>query len=301
MQKNNSHNAKFIDYLKAWPQYLLPHYLLCNLMHRVTRSRLILWKNVFTRWFIHQYRVDMSEAAQPDINQYECFNAFFTRELKPNAREINQQPGAIISPVDGTISQMGVINDQQIFQAKGREFSLTTLLGGNEQWANQFSGGQFATLYLSPKDYHRIHMPISGNLQAMTYIPGRLFSVNPATTRAVPNLFARNERVVCLFQNDELGPFIMVLVGALFVGSMETIWHGVITPPHGAKLHIWEYDKNSEFETALAKNAEMGRFNMGSTVILLFPAKTSQWLNKLESGQKIKMGQQLGEVKKNLA
>jgi phosphatidylserine decarboxylase len=280
-----------MDYLKAWPQYLLPHFWLCNIMYRLTRSRVQWWKNAFTGWFIKQYGVDMSEAQQTDPRGYEHFNAFFTRPLAEGARPVCDEPDAVICPVDGVISQLGFIHSQRLFQAKGKDYTLRELIGGEPQWVDEFTDGEFLTMYLSPKDYHRIHMPWHGQAKHMVHLPGRLFSVSPATTRAIPNLFARNERVVVYFDNPNCGPFIMVLVGALFVGSIETVWEGVITPPHGNRVNRWDYTANP---IELSRGSEMGRFNMGSTVILLFPRGAASWSDTLHAGGKVQMGQKFG-------
>lgn len=294
--------AGLLDYIKAWPQYLLPHYALSNLMHALTRSKIKWWKNAFIHWFIGQFKINMDEASPSDPKQYSCINEFFTRPLKADARPLNINPERILCPVDGAISQLGDIETHRVFQAKGRSFTIDELLGGDKHWSDTFTDGQFATLYLSPKDYHRIHMPVRGRLLQMTYIPGRLFSVNPATTRAIPRLFARNERVVTVFETD-YGPMALVLVGAIFVASMETVWHGVITPPHRHNTQQWNYTTGDHDNPGnpgeqnppvnLEQGAEMGRFNMGSTVILLFPKNSMLW-NGLESGQSVKLGQEMG-------
>lgn len=216
--------------------------------------------------FIARYNVNMAEAAEPDITRYDTFNAFFTRALKADARPIADAPW--ICPVDGAISQFGQIEHDQIFQAKGHQYSTTALVGGDASLAQQFENGSFATIYLSPRDYHRIHMPCDGRLRKMIYVPGELFSVNPATARGVPGLFARNERVVCVFDTDT-GPFVLTLVGATIVGSMATVWHGVVNPPRRKAVTTWHYDAG---QVVLKKGEEMGRFLLGSTVVMLFPA-----------------------------
>lgn len=295
MSEKNNNKASLVDYVKAWPQYLLPHGALSNLMFLFTRSEKTWWKNPFIRWFVKQYDVDMSEAVQQDITCFNNFNAFFTRELKADARPVASAEHSVACPVDGYISQLGPINEGRVFQAKGRDYSLNDLLAGNDDWVKTFTGGQFATIYLSPKNYHRIHMPVSGTLTHMTYVPGRLFSVSPATARAIPRLFARNERVIARFET-EAGPLIMILVGAIFVGSMETVWHGVVTPPHGQKLQHWDYmsGDHSGKPVTLKRGEEMGRFNMGSTVILLTPENV-HW-SDLQPGQPVRMGQEIATV-----
>jgi len=292
---NNDSPSTLVDKIKVWPQYLLPHYLLTDLMFFLTHSKLRVWKNLFTRWFARQYQVDMSLAVNEDLSSYENFNHFFIRPLKPEARPICPDTNCIASPVDGTVSQAGKINDESIFQAKGHDYSLTELLGSQTEWVNKFRNGSFATIYLSPKDYHRIHMPFDGELKQMTYVPGKLFSVSPATTREIPRLFARNERVVCFFETAN-GPMAVILVGAMIVGSMETVWHGTITPPHGKQLSHWHYGPASseaskpQKEVALNKGEELGRFNMGSTVILLFPEDKIDWDSKLKANSSLQMG-----------
>jgi phosphatidylserine decarboxylase len=265
-------------------------------MHGITRIRTPLIKNTLITWFARQYGVDMSEASQPDAAAYEHFNAFFTRALKPEVRPVCEQANALLSPVDGAVSQVGAIIEQgRIFQAKGRSYSLLELIGGDQQLAREFDNGSFITLYLSPKDYHRIHMPLNGNLKHMLHVPGRLFSVSAATTRVVNRLFARNERVVNLFDNPSVGDFYVILVGALFVGSMETVWHGQVTPPHGGFLKRWDYDSN-DAPFRFNKGQEMSRFNMGSTVILLFKPGTVRWSGELMVDTPVKIGQKLGEI-----
>lgn len=218
------------------------------------------------RWFVGKYGVNMAEAANPDIASYPSFNEFFTRALKPGARPL--AAADLVCPVDGAISQFGAINGDRIFQAKGHDYTTTALVGGDQQLAAQFEGGSFATIYLSPRDYHRIHMPAAGRLLRMIYVPGALFSVNPATARGVPGLFARNERVVCVFEGEQ-GPFVLVLVGATIVGSMATVWHGVVNPPRTKNIREWRYDEQAPVQ--LRQGDEMGRFLLGSTVVMLFP------------------------------
>ena len=292
----SDNGPSFKDYLKAWPQYLLPHYLLCNGMHAFTRIRLPVLKNAFIRWFAKQYSVNLAEAVHENPADYEHFNAFFTRALKPQARPLHQDTQVVVSPVDGTISQIGSITEGRIIQAKGRDYSLLELIGGDTHLEAEYADGLFITIYLSPKDYHRIHMPLSGRVKHMLHVPGRLFSVNAATTRVIRRLFARNERVVTLFSNPGVGDFFCILVGALFVGSMETVWHGAITPPHGRFLKRWDYTNDASSRLSLNKGEEMGRFNMGSTVILLFKPGTVSWSQGLGAGRPVVMGQKLGEM-----
>ncbi len=252
------------DRLAVLPQYLLPKQLLTMIAGRFASARAGSLTTSAIRRFVARYGVDMSEAADPDIASYATFNDFFTRALRPDARPI--APAAVICPVDGAVSQLGAIEHDQIFQAKGHRYSTTALLGGDAAMAEQFKDGSFATIYLSPRDYHRIHMPCPGRLLRMVHVPGALFSVNPVTARGVPGLFARNERVVCHFQTP-LGPMALVLVGATIVGSMATVWHGQVNPPRTGKLRSWDY---STQPITLAQGEEMGRFMLGSTIVLLF-------------------------------
>jgi len=279
------------DYLKAWPQYLLPTHALSRVMHALTRSSNPLMRRWFLRWFVKHYRVDMSLAQEPDLDSYATFNDFFTRALRPEARPIVSGEKTIACPVDGAVSQAGAIHADRIFQAKGQDYSLLQLLGGDQQWAEKFTDGHFATLYLSPRDYHRIHIPLDARLRAMSHVPGRLFSVNAATARVIPGLFARNERVVAYF-DTAAGPMAMVLVGAIFVASIETVWAGEITPPAGRQVRHWDYEGSEAQE--FAKGEEMGRFNMGSTVIVLFGRDAVQWAASVTPGAPVQMGQQLG-------
>jgi phosphatidylserine decarboxylase len=253
------------DRLAVLPQYLLPKQAITALAGRGASARGGAFTTLVIRWFVRRYGVNMAEAAQPDVASYPTFNEFFTRALKPGARPLADAP--LICPVDGAISQFGAIAGDQIFQAKGHHYSTTALVGGDTALAARFQDGAFATLYLSPKDYHRIHMPCDGRLVRMIHVPGALFSVNPATARGVPGLFARNERVVCVFESTR-GPFVLALVGATIVGSMATVWHGVVNPPRVGELREWRYDDQT---IAFRQGEEMGRFLLGSTVVLLFP------------------------------
>ena len=240
------------------------------------------------RRFIARYGVNMSEAADPDVSHYSSFNEFFTRSLREGARPLSDAPW--VCPVDGAISQFGPITRDRIFQAKGHDYTTRALVGGDAALAAQFEDGAFATLYLSPKDYHRIHMPCAGRLARMIHVPGTLFSVNPATARGVPGLFARNERVVCVF-DSERGPFVLVLVAATIVGSMATVWHGVVNPPRPAGVREWTY---AESDVMLERGAEMGRFLLGSTVVMLFPRNTLAFNPQWSPGRSIRMGEAMG-------
>ncbi|MCW5640338.1 MAG: phosphatidylserine decarboxylase, partial [Rubrivivax sp.] len=253
------------DRLAVLPQYLLPKRLLTTLAGRAAAARAGAATTRVIRWFVARYGVNMAEAADPDIGAYASFNDFFTRALAPGARPLAQAD--LLCPVDGAISRFGAIDGDRIVQAKGHHYTTRALVGGDAALAAAFDGGWFATLYLSPKDYHRIHMPCDGRLRRMIHVPGALFSVNPVTARGVPGLFARNERVVCVF-DGAAGPFVMVLVGATIVGSMATVWHGVVNPPRPGRLREWRYD---DAPVDLAQGAEMGRFLLGSTVVLLLP------------------------------
>lgn len=282
------------DRLRNLPQYLLPQRLLTRLTYRLVRIRKPWFKDALIRGFAWRFRVNLDEALEPNLRAYPDFNAFFTRALKPGVRPLAPGDRIICCPVDGAVSQMGTADADVLLQAKGRSFSLTALLGGDPERARSFQGGKFATLYLSPRDYHRIHMPLSGRLREMVHIPGKLFSVSPLTTRVVPELFARNERVVALFDTP-LGPLALVLVGAINVASIETVWAGVITPPLGATLRRWTYPVNGNGAVHLDKGAEMGRFNMGSTVILLFSQNAVRWESGIQPGMTVRMGQRLGK------
>ena len=253
------------DRLKVLLQHLLPKQRLTVFAGRIAGAHGGSMTTRLIRWFVGKYGVDMDEAEDADIGSYKCFNDFFTRPLKSGARPL--AAADFVCPVDGAISQFGAIDDHHILQAKGHRFTTTELVGGDKALAAQFRHGSFANLYLSPKDYHRLHMPCDGVLTRMIYVPGALFSVNPVTARGVPNLFARNERVVCVFASPEHGPFVMVLVGATIVGSMATVWHGVVNPKRTNKVTEWTYDEGA---IALKKGEEMGRFLLGSTIVLLF-------------------------------
>lgn len=282
------------DRLFILSQYLLPHHLLSRLAGCLAESRVEWIKGPFTRWFARRFDIDMSQAANEDINGYENFNAFFTRALKADARPLDPTPGAVLSPADGAISQHGKIENGRIFQAKGHNFSLLELLGGDSERAAPFMGGQFSTIYLSPRDYHRVHMPLAGTLREMIYVPGRLFSVNQTTAENVPELFARNERVVCIF-DTERGPMAMVLVGAMIVASIETVWAGLVTPPK-RELKTFRYDEQARQPIHLDKGAEMGRFKLGSTVILCFGPEQVSWAENLCAGSAVRMGQALTDT-----
>ncbi|MES2024420.1 MAG: archaetidylserine decarboxylase [Pseudomonadota bacterium] len=269
-------------------QYLLPKKALTAFGGKIAGAKAGPLTTSLIRWFVGKYNVNMTEAANPNIASYASFNEFFTRALRAGARPIAD--AAFICPVDGAISQFGAIEKDQIFQAKGHNYSTTALVGGDQDLAAQFENGSFATLYLSPRDYHRIHMPCDGRLLRMIYVPGDLFSVNPTTARGVPGLFARNERVVCVFEG-ETGPFVLTLVGATIVGSMQTVWHGVVNPPRLGEMREWRYDKQ---HLVLKKGEEMGRFLLGSTVVMLFPKDALAFNQKWQPIGAVQLGEVMG-------
>ena len=279
------------DSFKVRLQYLLPKQALTAFAGWVASRR---WGDLTTQlitWFVGKYQVNMAEAANPDIASYPSFNDFFTRALKPGARPL--ATADLICPVDGAISQFGAIKRDQIFQAKGHHYSTTALVGGDAALAAQFQDGSFATLYLSPRDYHRIHMPCDGRLRRMIYVPGDLFSVNPTTARGVPGLFARNERVVCVFDSPA-GPFVLTLVGATIVGSMATVWHGVVNPPRLAAAREWRY---ADQAPELKQGDEMGRFLLGSTVVMLFPKSALAFNAAWAAGGAVRLGEAMATIK----
>jgi phosphatidylserine decarboxylase len=269
-------------------QYLLPKQALTTFAGRVARAQDARFTPQLIRWFAKRYGVNMQEALNPDLASYASFNDFFTRALRADARPLADAD--FLCPVDGAISQFGTIEHDQIFQAKGHRYSTTALVGGDAALAARFDHGSFATLYLSPRDYHRIHMPCDGKLTRMIYVPGALFSVNPATARGVPGLFARNERVVCVFESAH-GPFVLVLVGATIVGSMATVWHGVVNPPRSRTVREWDYHDR---EIVLKKGEEMGRFLLGSTVVMLFPRGVLEFNPEWLAERAIRMGEAMG-------
>jgi len=285
------------DRLFVATQYAIPQHFLSRVVYRLTRSRTPSVKNALIKSFVRGFSPDMSDALQPDPLAYASFNEFFTRPLRPGARPIDPNDSILVSPVDGAISQMGRLDGSQILQAKGHTYSLEALLdlGGQAGWASRFTDGCFATLYLAPFNYHRIHMPLGGTLCAAWYVPGQLFSVNSVTAAAVPGLFAQNERVVCIFED---GPrlFAMVLVGALFVGSMDTVWHGEITPRSPREALELPLD-TTRAPLRLQKGEEMGRFNMGSTVILITAPDMIDWLSNMKAGGSVSVGQPLARLR----
>ena len=284
--------SRLAAYASALPQYVLPHHFLSRLMYAATRVRFEPWKNWQIRWFVRRYRVDVSETVHADPEAYPDFNSFFTRALRAEARPLHPDPGAVVSPADGAVGQLGDIRDDCLVQAKGRYYSLARLLGNERVERTAFDGGKFITIYLAPHNYHRVHMPLRGTLCEMVHVPGRLFSVSAASTRLVSNLFARNERVASLFDTDR-GPMAVVMVGALFVGSIEHPWSGVVTPAGGRGVGRWRYERPAARQIALERGQEMGRFNMGSTVVALFSDPRMRWRPGLSEGSQVKVGEQI--------
>jgi phosphatidylserine decarboxylase len=270
-------------------QYLLPHRALSRLVYWATRWTWRPWKDFLIARVIGAYRVDMSQAVVADAKAYPTFNAFFTRALKPGARPLAPDPRAVACPADGKVSQLGTISGERIFQAKGFDFSVAELLADTAE-ASKYTNGAFITVYLSPRDYHRVHMPLGGTLRATAHVPGRLFSVAPFSVNAVPRLFARNERLVCHFDGDQ-GPFALVLVGALLVSSVETVWGGLEIPPYASRVTRKDWRERS---IRLERGAEMGRFNMGSTVILVLPAGCARWDHGLGADTSVQVGSSIG-------
>jgi len=287
-------DAGLIDQLFALMLYLLPHHLLSQVMYGITRCEWVPFKNTLIRQAIRLYDIDMDIAAEPDPTAYPCFNAFFTRPLRPDARPLAGEGNSVLSPVDGAVSQSGQIVDGRVFQAKGQDYSLEELVGGDRTLVEAFEDGSFATIYLSPRDYHRIHIPLAGRLIKMLHVPGRLFSVSPSTTRTVPRLFSRNERVINLFET-EAGPMAVIMVGAIFVASMDTVWAGTVAPL-SRSVRDWDYEGSSTEPLLFEQGAEIGRFNMGSTVVLLFGQDAIEWGTAMEPDGKLCMGQDIGAI-----
>ncbi len=275
-------------------QHLLPQHGISRLVLAATRSRAPAFKNTLIRLFVRGFAPDMSDAVETEPTAYASFNEFFTRALREGSRPVDADPAAIVSPVDGTVSEAGALSADRLLQAKGHEYTLRALLAGNTHWERTFAGGSFATIYLAPYNYHRIHMPLAGELRESFYVPGRLFSVNRTTAQLVPGLFARNERVFCGFDAGGI-PFGVILVGALNVGSMATVWHGDVTPRRHREVTALPVT-GLLAATALPKGAEMARFNMGSTVILLLPPGAGDWTHALKPGQTLRMGERIGSL-----
>ena len=283
--------ASLLDYVKTYALYVLPHHALTRVVYWLTRRESRFTAPVINK-FAAAFNVEMNDAVDPNLNNYNTFNAFFTRALKDDARPIAAGETEIASPADGRISAIGDINEARVFQAKGRDYSLLTLLGGDGEATERLGNGRFTTIYLSPRDYHRLHMPIGGRLIKQTHVPGRLFSVGPHTVKTLPNLFARNERVIAQFETEH-GLMALVLVGAMNVAAIETVWDGLVTPPQKASMSSKDY---STQDIQLAKGEEMGRFNMGSTIIVLLE-NPSAWRVDMQAGDAVKMGQFLGQIK----
>jgi phosphatidylserine decarboxylase len=275
-------------------QHLLPQHGISRLVLAATRSRSPAFKNALIKLFVRGFKPDMSDAVLTDPTAYDSFNEFFTRALREGARPVDADPQAIVSPVDGTVSEAGPLTEDKLLQAKGHHYTLKALLAGNTAWERSFAGGSFATIYLAPYNYHRIHMPLPGELRESFYVPGKLFSVNRTTAQLVPGLFSRNERVFCGFDAGGM-PWAIILVGALNVGSMATVWHGDVTPRKHREVTALPVT-GALAPTTLARGDEMARFNMGSTVILLFPPGASQWNDKMVAGQTLRMGQRIGTL-----
>lgn len=273
-------------------QHIVPQHFISRIIGRLASCKISFIKNFLITIFIKKYKVNMAEAKIKNVEEFSNFNEFFTRKLEADKRTINTEPNSIICPVDGAVSAIGDINVEQIFQAKGKSFSLPALLGGGQKLADKFHGGKFATLYLSPRDYHRIHMPLTGTLEEMIYIPGKLFSVNQTTAENIDELFARNERVVCIFKTA-LGPMAVILVGAMIVASIETVWAGQIAPSKLEK-HSERYQEHAPI--TIRRGEEMGKFKLGSTAIVLFPANVMNWDDSMQSANSIQLGQKLGEI-----
>lgn len=285
-----------MDNLKITLQYLMPKHLISRLVGKLAAARLGWFTHFLINRFIKAYGINMSEAQFERAQDYATFNEFFTRPLKDGIRPLATDSNIIAHPVDGCISQLGPITDGKLVQAKNHNYSLQSLLGGDHSTAAPFQNGDFATIYLAPKDYHRIHMPVKGTLRQMIYVPGDLFSVNPLTAENVPDLFARNERVVTIF-DTELGPMALVLVGATIVASIETVWAGTVTPPAGKNVFRWTYPAHGKNAITLEKGAEMGRFKLGSTVVLAFAADKLQFLDGQQAGTVTRMGAPFAELK----
>lgn len=286
-----------LDWFKVNLQYILPKHLLSRLVGKFAAAEAGSVTTAFIKFFIKKYNVDMSEALYPHPEHYKTFNEFFTRQLKPEVRQIAGGDDVLIQAVDGAVSQFGDIHQDSIFQAKGHNYSLTTLLGGKPELAKPFKNGQFATIYLSPKDYHRIHMPVEGTLTDMVYVPGELFSVNPLTAENVPGLFARNERVIAFFDTP-VGKMAMVLVGATIVASIETVWSGTVTPPAGKNVQHWQYGSDDEAAVKLEKGDEMGRFKLGSTIVVCFEKDQIEF-EDMEAGMTTRLGEVFALAKAN--
>lgn len=281
--------------IHRWLQACLPHHVLSRLYGRLATIEQPAIRQALIKTFIWYYGVDLQAAIREDIAAYRSFNDFFTRELKPALRPLAPGATQLISPVDGVVSQFGAIQQGELLQAKGATYSLRTLLGNDEAMTASFQDGHFMTLYLAPKDYHRVHMPLAGQLQRMLYVPGRLFSVRKKTLASIPHLFTRNERVICLF-DTVAGPMAVILVGAMIVASIATAWHGAVAPAKGRTIQQWNYSQEEPNRVVLEKGAELGHFEVGSTVIVLLPQGHVQWSDEMTPDQSVRFGQALGSV-----
>lgn len=288
-------SADLLSRVFAFLQWCLPTRALSRLLRLLAEARPPWLKNLLIRLYVRLYRVDLREAEEPDPGAYPNFNAFFTRRLATDARPLPDDEDAVICPVDGRLGTCGLVERGRLFQVKGAAYDVTALLGGREEWAVPFLAGHYATLYLAPSDYHRVHMPLAGTLRETLYLPGRLFGVNPASVRAIPRLFTRNERLVSLF-DTAVGPMAAVLVGAFGVGGIGTVWGGDVTPPHRYTARHEAYPRNGEGSVRLARGDELGAFSFGSTVILLFGAGAIEWRDDLRPGVKVRMGEELARA-----
>lgn len=285
--------SALLDNFKVKSQYVLPKKIVSRLVGRLASAEMGKWTTWLIKNFIKHYNVDMQDAEITDISKYKSFNDFFTRSLKKNARPINKDKSTLTHPADGTISEFGNIYKDAIIQAKGHYYSLEALLGGNHEDAKSYENGQFMTIYLSPKDYHRVHMPFDGKLKKMIFVPGELFSVNPLTARNVDNLFARNERVICFFENEKIGEFVVVMVGATIVASISMVFAGIVAP-QGKDIKTYDYQKEN---VVIKKGAELGCFLLGSTVICVFPQNTLNFVENMTIGTSVKMGETFAKLK----
>lgn len=281
--------------LFAFLQWCLPTRALSRLLHTLAQARTPWLKNLLIRAFVRLYRVDLREAEQPDPRAYPHFNAFFTRRLAPDARPLPAEEDAVICPVDGRLGSFGDVERGRLFQVKGAAYDVAALLGGREEWAAPFLAGHYATLYLAPNDYHRVHMPMPGILRESLYLPGRLFGVNPASVRSIPRLFTRNERLAAWFETPA-GPMAAVLVGAFGVGGIRTVWSGDVTPPHRRAARHETYPRQGAESVRLDRGDELGAFSFGSTVVLLFGTGTIGWRNDLRTGMTVRMGEAVARV-----
>lgn len=295
MQLNSYPRPNYGQRLKIAFQYLMPQLVLTRIAGWFAEKKWGGITHLIIKLFVKKYQVNLDEAEKSSVTEYASFNEFFIRPLKENARPINQDKHALCLPADGCVSELGQIQQDKLFQAKGHYFNLSTLLANDVELASKFDGGSFITTYLSPRDYHRVHMPCDGTLRKMIYVPGELFSVNPFLAQHIPNLFARNERVICEF-DTEFGSMVQILVGATITASISTIWSGVVNPPRSNQPLVYEYLTEGENSVHLKKGQEMGAFRLGSTVINLFPKDTIIFEQHLDIGNVVRMGERLGSI-----